>query len=197
MLPQGPPRHCTHVQCNSPRGTGVLTSTDSPPPPAPPYPPAYGYQRPAAPIDHRAVHQQALSDVEGVLHDHAAHLRRSEMETVLQHYVFLTPRTQDSDARQPVKVYLRDVPAFCRAHGLSEKEMLRVARGEIDNHGGWSQGPISFLHCSMVSRALVVHRADGEERMRGAKKNQPRPTHPYTQATGPRLLPTTTFKSGL
>jgi hypothetical protein len=46
MLPQGPPRHRTHLLCNSPTGTGVLTPTDSP---APPYPPTYGYQQAAAP----------------------------------------------------------------------------------------------------------------------------------------------------
>jgi hypothetical protein len=140
------------------------------------------------------IERRALAEVIGVLQDRAAHTRSKEQEQAATHYVYLAPRTPDSEARQPVRVYLHDLPAFCAAHGLKQDRMEQVARGEIDEHRGWTQGPISLYHCPMTARALVVHRKDVEERMKGEAKNKPPVARTYSQQTGPTLLPATTFQ---
>jgi hypothetical protein len=55
---------------------------------------------------------------------------------------------------EQVKVYLRDFAAFCKANGLSEKEMLKVANGEVDSYKEWTQGAVGrALRAKMMERA--------------------------------------------
>jgi hypothetical protein len=41
---------------------------------------------------------------------------------------------------EQLKVYARDFGSFCKANGLSEKDVLKVAAGELAEHRGWRQG---------------------------------------------------------
>jgi hypothetical protein len=136
--------------------------------------------------------RRALAEVQGVLHDHAGNLQQSELLQSMMHYVFLPPRKEDEDI-QPMRVYLKDFPAFCTRHNLSEKDMQRVALGELEAHRGWKQGPLSAMYCAMVSRALVTHQEDVRQTMLGAKKASPAQST-RTVTHSPVSLPPTTFQ---
>jgi hypothetical protein len=139
--------------------------------------------------------RRALEEVQGILHDHAGHIQYSEYVRAMEHHVFLPPKVAGSITIQAMKVFTRDLSAFCKAHGLSEKEMLRVAAGEIDAHRGWRQGPLSAMYCKMTPRALILHRADVQEIAQGLKAANPGPTtHKSNQANSPTVLPATTFE---
>ncbi len=71
-----------------------------------------------------------------------------------QYYKFVAPPSEDKPRlvyenkdtefyepiqRQTYKVRVRDLAAFCKAHGLREKEMVRVGMGEIRDHRGWER----------------------------------------------------------
>jgi hypothetical protein len=139
--------------------------------------------------------RRALAEVEGVLHDHAGNIQYSEYVRAMEHYVFLPPKVAGSITIQPVKVFTPDLAAFCTHHKLSEKEMLRVANGEIDEHRGWRQGPLSAMYCRMVARGMVVHQEDVKEIAQGLKAANPGPTtHKSNQAESPTMLPAQTFQ---
>jgi len=139
--------------------------------------------------------RRALAEVAGVLHDHEGHVQYGEYVRAMEHFTFMPPKVAGSITIQPVKVFTRDLSAFCTAHKLSEKEMLRVARGEIDAHKGWRQGPISAMYCPMTPRAMIVHQEDVKERMLEQKSLHPGPTtHKSNQAESPTMLPPTTFQ---
>lgn len=134
------------------------------------------------------VQRRALVEVTGVLHDHAGTLSMAETVQAQWHYVFLPPQRAGEDIRA-VRVYLHDMAAFCSQYGLREKEMEKLAKGEIDEHRGWRQGPISLIWCPMVSRGMVLHQAEVAA------------AHTYTPATirmvpfmPPTQLPATTYK---
>jgi hypothetical protein len=75
----------------------------------------------------------------------------------------LHPSTLDRSATplhpvyQPYKVYARDFSSFCKANGLSEKDMLKVAHGEVDSSKGWRQG--QFPGSLGTPRAKVIERS--------------------------------------
>jgi len=134
------------------------------------------------------VQRRALVEVQGVLQDHTGRIVAQEIIQSKLHFVFYPPRREGEDPRA-VRVYLHDLAAFCSQHKLNIADMERVAMGEIDEHRGWRQGPISALYCPMVSRALILHRADVAA------------THTYAPATTHKVsympvnpLPSTTYK---
>lgn len=106
-----------------------------------------------------------LSELDRLAEDIRSELDRMEgeqkrdMEQWQRHYyIFLAPlpaggdkpklvnATKDIDwyerpQRQGYKVQLRHLKAFCRDHGLREKEMVKVGDGDIYEHRGWIRKP--------------------------------------------------------
>lgn len=72
-----------------------------------------------------------------------------------QYYIFLAPIPKGAKAeivwendtaigykepqRQPYRVRVRDMAAFCKENKLDEGEMVKLGMGEIPSHRGWSR----------------------------------------------------------
>jgi hypothetical protein len=83
-----------------------------------------------------------------------------------EHFCFAVPDPQHSNptypAWTPYRVYPQDLPAFAVKYGVSEKALLRVARGEVNDVNGVRQGrtPGNMSGCIRRTEVLNAHYKD-------------------------------------
>jgi hypothetical protein len=94
-------------------------------------------------IQARSIVAQAEIIVHRVVNLRRGSVVRQQAMEASKHYVFAKLDKSASPAH-PVyaqyKVYARHFQAFCKENSLSEKEMLKVGSGQLENHKGWRQG---------------------------------------------------------
>lgn len=122
--------------------------------------------------------------------------RRRDVENAGRYYyTFLSPpsepelinSTENTDyyappQRQEYRVKVRDLAAFCKQHGLREKEMVKVGLGQIEDHKGWTHrggygGPMELGQPYQRPRPVEApaQRANGPKEKRTVFRFAPKP----------------------
>lgn len=69
----------------------------------------------------------------------------------------------EAPSRQEHKVHVKNFTAFCKAMGLSEREMQRVVDGEQKEHRGWESSPRQHDQHLQVSKRYKEPRVEDVE----------------------------------
>jgi hypothetical protein len=97
-------------------------------------------------IKDQAVIAEAENIVKRIANLRRENESRQEQMEANKHYIFARSHKSASSMHpvyEEVRVYLRDFANFCRAEGLSERDMLRVADGQVESCKGWRLGHVA------------------------------------------------------